>query len=213
MVNPQLLQYVRAQRAAGISKEDIVKALAGGGWSAQDAQEAFAAIDAPPPPPTPKPAPPPITPPVSTPPVTAAPMQPRPAPAAAPVSQAPMGMNVRPQPAAVVQPRPAYAPQAKRRSKWPWILLGLIIFFVLGVGAGAYAAVTYDWINSLVSGIAGVEEPQEESMMQVKDEGDTGGFLEVSPDPFDTLPTDEDNSSSTPATGTATSTATTTSGQ
>jgi len=44
MINPQLLNYVRAQRAAGVSKEEIIKALAGGGWSALDAQEAFAAL-------------------------------------------------------------------------------------------------------------------------------------------------------------------------
>ena len=45
MINPQLLQYVRAQRASGVSKEDISKALSSGGWSAADAAEAFQAIE------------------------------------------------------------------------------------------------------------------------------------------------------------------------
>lgn len=217
MVNPQLLAYVRAQRSAGVSKEEIVKALAGGGWSAQDAQEAFAAIDGPPaPPPMAAPKPPP---PVSTPNPAPSPMsamspamQTR--PAMSPVQTPPMQpMSVRPQAAAVVQPRSVYAPQLKRRSKWPWVLLFLIIFFVLGAGAGAYAAVKYDWVGSMVAGIVGVEQPMQEDMSMVANEGDEGGFLEVSPDPFDSLPTEEENSTSTPATSTATSTATTTSGQ
>ena len=203
MVNPQLLQYVRAQRAAGVSKEDVIKALGGGGWSATDAQEAFAAIEAPPPPPAaPRPAP--------LPPVTPAPIQPRPAPIATAVPQ-PAAMTMRPQPTAVVQPRPSYAPQPRRRSRWPWVLLFLIIFFVLGMSAGAYAAVTNEWFNSLVAGMAGVEPIQDaaESMMQVANEGDTGGFLEVSTDPFDTTPSGEENSTSTSATTTATTTSTT----
>ena len=200
MVNPQLLQYVRAQRAAGVSKEDIIKALGGGGWSATDAQEAFAVIEAPPPPAAPRPAP--------LPPVTPAPVQQRPTPIAAPQ---PAAMTVRPQSAAVIQPRPSYAPQPRRRSRWPWVLLFLIIFFVLGMGAGAYVAVTNEWFNSLVAGIAGVEPMQDaaESMLQVANEGDMGGFLEVSTDPFDTTPSGEENSTSTSATTTATTTSTT----
>lgn len=206
MVNPQLLQYVRAQRTAGISKEDIIKALAGGGWSASDAQEAFAAIDGPPPAPlAPKPpAPPPVQ--------TSAPaamsamspaVQPRPVNTMTSTMQQPM--SVRSQPVAVVQQRPVYAPQVKRRSRWPWVLLGLTIFFILGMGAGAYLAVTNTWINSTVMTLAGAEAPQEEPINMVSNEGDTGGFLEVSPDPFDTLPTEEENSTSTPGTATSTS--------
>lgn len=58
MINPQLLEYVRAQRSQSLSKEAIVKALAVGGWTYQDVEEAFMAIEgvqtppkAPPPPP------------------------------------------------------------------------------------------------------------------------------------------------------------------
>jgi len=104
-------------------------------------------------------------------------MQPRPAP----VTPAPQPMNVRPQPAAVVQQRPVYTPQRKR-SRWPWILLGLIFFFIIGAGAGAYATVTYEWFYSLVSGVVGAA-PAAESMNQAMPEN-TGGFLEVSPEPF-----------------------------
>lgn len=224
MVNPQLLTYVRAQRAAGVSKEEIVKALAGGGWSAVDAQEAFAAIDGPPaPPPAPKPVTPPVTtapatPPASTMSTMSPAMQSR--PAMTPMQTPPMQpVSMRPQPAAVVQPRPVYAPAVKRRAKWPWVLLFLIIFFILGLGVGAYTAVKYEWFYSLVAGLTGITEAQQqEDMNMVANEGDEGGFLEVSPDPFDTLPEDEENSTSTPpttstSTSTSTSTATTTSGQ
>ena len=202
MVSPQLLQYVRAQRAAGISKEEIIKALAGGGWSAADAQEAFAAIEAPAASPmAPKPPPPPTA---------VAPKPPlgqaslggtsRPAPVSAP-----QPVSVRPQPAAVVQPRSAYAPQPKKRAKWPWVLLGLLLFFILGAGAGAYVTVTNGWVSSFVSSLAGVapmqpvEEEQEEA---VEEQG--GAFLEVVEEPLDLL--DQEGATSTPATSTATST-------
>src|SRR3989344_2722817 len=148
MVNPQLLQYVRAQKAAGVSKEDIVKALSGGGWTAQDAQEAFAAIDAPPPVLAQKPPPPPPQMPAQTPQMaTMSPvMQARTMPAQAAMAQQPM--TVRPQVVQTMQPRVSsatYTAQPRRRSRWPWVLLGLIIFFILGFGAGAYAAVKYDF--------------------------------------------------------------------
>lgn len=74
-------------------------------------------------------------------------------------------------------------------------------------------AVKFDWFGGLVAGLAGVEVPAEEDMNMVANEGDEGGFLEVSPEPFDTFPTEEENSTSTPASSTSTSTATTTSGQ
>ena len=45
MINEQLLAYVRAQRAAGVSKDAIIAALAQGGWTSQDVNEAFAAIE------------------------------------------------------------------------------------------------------------------------------------------------------------------------
>jgi hypothetical protein len=45
MINQQLLEYVRSQKAAGLSKEAITQALAAGGWTAQDVNEAFMAIE------------------------------------------------------------------------------------------------------------------------------------------------------------------------
>ena len=132
MINPQLLNYVRAQRAAGISKEEIIKALGGGGWSAQDAGEAFAAIEGVQVPPAPRPAP---LPPVAAP--TPAPVpQPRPAPVTAfqPAAQAAQ-TSVRVQPAPVVQRQPVYSPVKKRRI-WPWLFL-LVIFLLGGIAGGA----------------------------------------------------------------------------
>ena len=44
MINPQLLDYVRQQLAASLSKEEIAKALATQGWSQQDIDEVFNAV-------------------------------------------------------------------------------------------------------------------------------------------------------------------------
>lgn len=58
MINQQLLDYVRAQHTAGLSKEAIAQALSSGGWTANDVNEAFMAIEGvrvPPPPPPPSP--------------------------------------------------------------------------------------------------------------------------------------------------------------
>lgn len=194
MVNPQLLQYVRAQRTAGVSKEDIIKALAGGGWSAQDAQEAFAAVETPQPPVAPRPVPPPA------PVVAPQPVQVRSAPT---MVVTPQPLSSRMQPAAVVQPRPGYTPQPKKR-RWPWVFFGLLLFFILGAGAGAYAAVAYPFVGDFVKNMVGIVSPQSsmgESMMQ-QNEQPSNNFLEVSPNSFDILPTEDQNGSSTPATST-----------
>jgi len=45
MINEDLLSYTRGQLKAGATRDDIKKALATGGWSEQDAKEAFDAID------------------------------------------------------------------------------------------------------------------------------------------------------------------------
>src|SRR5437868_4076607 len=45
MINQQLLDYVRAQRTSGLSKEAITQALAAGGWTPNDVNEAFMAIE------------------------------------------------------------------------------------------------------------------------------------------------------------------------
>ena len=42
MTNPQLLDYIRTQLAAGVSKEQIQAALTTQGWTTQDINEAFA---------------------------------------------------------------------------------------------------------------------------------------------------------------------------
>lgn len=170
MINPQLLNYVRVQRQAGVPKEEIIKALAGGGWSAQDAQEAFAAIEGVQvPPQPPKPVPPPVTPsqspapqPVMRPVQPVAPMQPPVQPVQQPVMQAmpvqPMAQtSVRIQPQAVVQRQPAYA-QIKKRRVWPWMLL-LVIFLLGGFVGGAYAALQYPIVEDMVRSIQNMISP------------------------------------------------------
>ena len=52
MTNPQLLEYVRQQLSAGFSKDDIKQNVLTAGWPAEDVDAAFAAIDAPLPPPS-----------------------------------------------------------------------------------------------------------------------------------------------------------------
>ena len=47
MLDESLLAYIRAERAAGTSKEAIMAQLATGGWTAEDAAAAFAAIEPP----------------------------------------------------------------------------------------------------------------------------------------------------------------------
>jgi hypothetical protein len=48
MVNPQLLDYIKQQLAANVSRETIKSNLiAGGGWSAQDLSEAFSMLETP----------------------------------------------------------------------------------------------------------------------------------------------------------------------
>lgn len=58
MINQQLLEYVRQQVAAGVAKEEILKALISQGWNEQDVDSSFAALQpAAAPIPTPVPAP------------------------------------------------------------------------------------------------------------------------------------------------------------
>jgi hypothetical protein len=67
VVTPQLLDYIRQQFAAGVTKEGIQPALISQGWSEQDVKEAFMALEKAPPIPTPQ---------VPTPPSTVPPIQP-----------------------------------------------------------------------------------------------------------------------------------------
>ena len=148
MINPQLLDYVRAQRAAGLSKDAITQALAAGGWTTQDANEAFMAIEGvktPPPPPPASPATPgPVAPRVITPPTAVPGVAINPP---TPAQQAPMGgqMSAMTPPAAVGQPRPIMAASELNtapvhvRHTGRWILIIIIVLIVLAiVGAAAW---------------------------------------------------------------------------
>ncbi len=211
MINPQLLNYVRAQRAAGVQREEIIKALAGGGWSAQDAQEAFAAIEGVQVPPvTPKPVPPPapVTP-VSTPapqprPVVQQPIQPVTS-VQQPVQPTAMStMSTRIQPQAVVQRQPVYAPAPKRRTGL-WMFL-LIFFLIIGFVGGAYAAVAVPAIEEAARDFKNmIMPPTLEPVMQEETTQNTN------PLPFEPFaPAAPQLGGSTASSTTATSTASTT---
>lgn len=148
MINPQLLEYVRAQRTAGLSKEAIVQALAQGGWTPQDVNEAFMAIDGVQTPPVPPPAPPratpgPVTPRVIIPPAqpAAAPMQPG-IPPLQPIQ--PMGMGAQFSTTPTLRPmmaasEVATARVAPKRGHWLlYTIVGIIVLAVLALGAFAY---------------------------------------------------------------------------
>ena len=153
MVNQQLLEYVRAQRTAGLSKEAIIKAAAAGGWTSADLEEIFAALDGtakpaapvpPPPPPPPPPAAQPQSRVITPPPQPAVPTQ------AGPVGQS-MPQTPPPQPMAVqytplgATPRPMAAPgeimTVKKRRIWPYVLSGVLVLLV----ALALAIEFYIW--------------------------------------------------------------------
>ncbi len=142
MINPQLLEYVRAQRASGLSKDAITQALAAGGWTAQDANEAFMAIEGvktppPPPPSAPGPAAPRvITPPTAVPGVAVNPPTPM---------QQPMGGQSAMTPPVAVQPRPIMAASelntapVRVRHTGRWILIVVVILIILAIaGAGVW---------------------------------------------------------------------------
>jgi hypothetical protein len=159
MINPQLLDYVRAQRASGLSKEAITQALAQGGWTAQDVSEAFMAIDGvqtPPPPPPPAPAsamapaaapvtaasvstnPAPVGPRVITPPPGAA------QPSVPPLQ--PLGAQFGSMTTTPVQPRPVMAASEmstarvaqKKGRGMLWIILLVVVLLLAGAGALIY---------------------------------------------------------------------------
>ena len=66
MINQQLLDYIRKQRAAGFSKQDITTSLGTAGWLIADINVAFAQTEETPPAPSlpSVAAPPPIVPPI-----------------------------------------------------------------------------------------------------------------------------------------------------
>ncbi len=142
MINQQLLDYVRAQRSSGLSKEAITQALAAGGWSANDVNEAFMAIEGvktPPPPPAPiaPTMPRTIVPPAQTPVQTQAQPLPQitPAPTIAP----------RPTSTPTTTPRPAAqefktATVHKKRGVGAIIAMSILILVLLGmIAVGALA--------------------------------------------------------------------------
>ncbi len=136
MINQQLLEYVRAQKSTGLSREAITQALASGGWTADDVREAFMAIDGVSTPPAPTPPPPQqVAPRVVVPPPGSQPT----GVVAPPPTQAQSTPAVAPR---VVQaPGVSFVQPAKRKGRvFVWILVVLIILFT---GVGALGIVAY----------------------------------------------------------------------
>jgi len=202
MINPQLLNYVRAQRQAGVPKEEIIKALSGGGWSAADAQDAFAAIEGVQVPPvSPKPPAPPVITPAPTPTPQPRPVQPAPPqPMAQPVSQ-PLQATMRTQPQPVVQRQPVYAQVVKKRRIGPWIFM-LFLFLIIGFIGGAYAAVAYPVVHDMVQELKNFISPPTLEPVTEEESKDT-----PLPSFMPTLPPLGTGSTSTSSTSTASTTA------
>ncbi|HVV39213.1 MAG TPA: hypothetical protein VHD31_02705 [Candidatus Paceibacterota bacterium] len=157
MINPQLLEYVRAQRAAGLSKDAITQALAQGGWSSQDANEAFMAIEGVKTPPPAPAAPGPVAPRVLTPPTAVPGTAINPV---TPAAQAPMGGQI-PTAASMapLTPRPMMAASELKtapvavRHTGRWILILAVLLLLLGVGGvGAWVYMNPSVISSYLPG-------------------------------------------------------------
>lgn len=116
MAHPQLIAYIKEHRGQ-FSKDQLVQALAGAGWSAPDIAEAFQEIDRPAPAPVPTPTP------VSTPtpaPVPTPSVVPAPAPGTAQVMPPPievLAQKAEPAPTTTPTPAPVVAPIQKIEPK------------------------------------------------------------------------------------------------
>ena len=140
MLDESLLAYIRAERAAGTSKEAITAELATGGWTAYDVNEAFAVIEKTSPPKVVKAAvtPEPVRAPVSVPDV---------APAVAPTTPAPTVEPTVPTP----HPAPAMRPEESHSASPVIPLVALAVVLVMLVGTvvaylyqlGPFAPIVY----------------------------------------------------------------------
>ncbi len=142
MINPQLVEYVRVQRANGLSKEAILQALAAGGWTPADVQEAMAALDGVKMPPTAVPPPAPSS---------GTPLQPR------VIVPPPGGVMTNPQPIGgpIVVPqiqRPSIASSefstARVRASHTGLWVLLLLFLVVG-GVAAYVYLNPSILDSI----------------------------------------------------------------
>lgn len=142
MANQQLVDYIKAQRAAGVSRPDLDKALTTAGWSAADMAAAYAAADGiVPPPPVSVPAPKPVVPAqplqsVQT--FRSSPLE----PSASVMTQTTMQMNV----------------QGTPRRGWG-MLLSILIPIVLLAGAAAAAYLFVPQVREVVGFYLGTTEP------------------------------------------------------
>ncbi len=148
MANQQLVDYIKAQRAAGVSRPDLDKALTTAGWSAADMASAYAAADGiVPPAPVSAPAPKPVA---SVQPVQ--PLQP----------QQPVQMfrssPLEPSGSAMTQTTMQMNVQGTPRRGWG-MLLSVLIPIVLLAGAVAAAYLFVPQVREVVGFYLGTAEP------------------------------------------------------
>jgi hypothetical protein len=195
MINQDVLAYIRSQSALGVSRDAIKKALATGGWSEEDMVEAFAAIDGiQKPPPPPSASLPPVTPPITTP----RPLTPVSAPVSAPAT--PPVTFTRPASSAAYVPQP----MRKKRSKWPWVLLLLVLLMVGGLVAAyyLYPSLISHYIPGFPTPVEPLDEPAAQSQEPVIEENNTTINIDV-PAASSTATTTPDTTASTTASTTA----------
>ncbi len=118
MIYPQLLDYIRQQRAAGVPKDSIKQALVASGWTTPEIEDTFNAFEN-----VPKA---PLTPPPFTPPASA--------PITKPIlTHSPIMTGEHVQTATVT------ARSARKRSHAPWIVSGILAIVILAGAGVAFA--------------------------------------------------------------------------
>lgn len=124
MANQQLVDYIKSQLAAGVTKQDLQKAITAAGWSMQDSNEGFMSAEG------------------KVPPVPEAPKTPAPPLQPMPVNIAPVS-----RPAAVVKPRFSPTIDTPRSLAWLWILLGVVVFVAVAAAAYVYVPTVRDVVD------------------------------------------------------------------
>lgn len=139
MANQQLVDYIKAQLAAGVTKPDLQKAVTTAGWSMQDSNEAFLVAEG-------------KAPMVSQ--APAQPMQP-----VQPVQMAqPAPATIRPMGAVAATPNPRITPQIEMperspaRSLWLWVVLAVVLLFAAAAAAYQYVPAVHDIVTFYLGG-------------------------------------------------------------
>jgi len=161
MANQQLVDYIKSQVKAGVTKEDLVKAIQAAGWSSQDMQDAFAVSEGKAP---------------ATPVQSMAPVQPAAAQPVQPVQ--PQAQPVQPIPSQVQTTQPAARPAATPRAAididaaeraplwrnvWLWVVVAAVVLIVLIGVAYAFVPAVKDIVHYYLGG--GVQASTEQTAL------------------------------------------------